>query len=505
MVATLAGLRESALELRERFVDASRELAEATADMERLRSEIADCTATIEGLYSDRRSVRREERYRYTEQISEEKDCRQALREELNTQRERRRQATSRIRSVRLEAQSSKTFLAGEVRRLGSAAAALPTSSKSRFGSQLDALRHQATASVEACRQLIAFLTSFDEVSIASMSPATFMDLDDDGSDHELENASQLIGDEAAVHDDAASLAGSPPGVETRIEFLAEPTAWLVESSNGLECVDRPNREFLPITGTDQTVLYDSYVVTDSLDTRGLTMEAIGVAYASALLGAEARGAILSLGGPGRPDMLSLDADQTLWITEIKATERGGLGLHETGLLRSLAAPDGGEQRLFENSTPWLQRSGVEVLRSIEAALMRGGGTAEMEALAILRDRYAEAVRSGFSSEAFRSEVVQVGLIAPDADYLLPLTVSRSGIMDRFVDEVRPDRIAQVNVVKGAHAPSVAAEPERPTDDANHSPASDEHSNQPDSASAQPAAETPGDDEPSDDNGADDA
>ncbi len=491
MISTLASLRESALELRDRFVDASRELADASASIERVQSDIADSTATIEALYSDRRSVRREEKYWYTEQISEEKDRRQTLRMELNAQRERRRLATSRIRSVRQEAQGKKALLATEVRRLRSAAAALPTSAKSRFGAQLDGLRQHASTSVEACQQLMAFLTSFDEVLVVGVSPAMLAGCEDDSFD----SISSVLGDDGVMGGGLVSLTDVEPAqVETRIEYLQEPPEWLMESWTGLECVDRPNREFLPITGTDETVPYDSYVVADSLDTDGLSMEAIGVAYASALLGAEGRDAILSLGGPGRPDMLSLDRDRNLWITEIKATQQGGRGLHETGLLRSLTDAAGVPLQLFENSAPWLRRSGVEVLRSIEAALTRAASTAEMETLAVLKDRYVEAVRAGFPSEAFKSEVVQVGLISPDADYLLPLTVANSGVIDRFVDDVRPDRIAQVNVVEGAHEASVAEH----AGDATRSVSSEQHSNQGDHVASEAgtgeASETDGSD-----------
>ena len=299
----------------------------------------------------------------------------------------------------------------------------------------------------------MGFLTSLEDYAAAT--PSVFGGvLSDDDDAMETQMLAGFTGGREA--DRALSLLPIPftPAVSTNEEFeyLPEFNDWDYRAlANGLVCIDPPNREFLPLAGQERSVLFDSYVVADSLDVNDLTVETIGVVYATALLGAEGRGAIFSLGGPGRPDMLSLDAEQNLWITEIKATLQGGRGLHETGLLRTLSDGDGGTNQLFENSSAWLQRSGIDVLRGIDGRIQRAVSPAEAEELSILRDRYAEAVRFGFASDRFKAEVIQVGLVTPDSDYLLPLTVANSRMMDRFIDDVRPERIVQVNVVEGAH------------------------------------------------------
>lgn len=180
--------------------------------------------------------------------------------------------------------------------------------------------------------------------------------------------------------------------------------------------------------------------------------ERFGVEVTAAMLAAEGRRAIVSLGGPGKPDLISLDAMGRIWMTEVKGSFKGR-PLYKSGLLRDVRElselyedrpdPLGGRERVWENSPDWLRRSGPDVLRvlkQIEAATEDSKIKADVKELTL---RYAEAVSAGFDKNSHTTEIFQVASLADDqgAPYLDP-----NPTVHAYCAEVEPARITQVDV-----------------------------------------------------------
>lgn len=181
------------------------------------------------------------------------------------------------------------------------------------------------------------------------------------------------------------------------------------------------------------------------------TAERLGEDVSASMLAAEGRRAIVLLGGPGKPDILSLDANGMVWMTEVKGSFRG-TSLSRSGLLRSvnsditdpLAAPSdplGGKLKVWENSPEWLRRSGADVLRNLMAMESKAEDPAVRAGIRELAQRYAEAVSAGFEQSNHATEIFQIGSL-PDGDSLPYLEPNPT--LHAYCAEVEPARITQV-------------------------------------------------------------
>lgn len=106
--------------------------------------------------------------------------------------------------------------------------------------------------------------------------------------------------------------------------------------------------------------------------------EIASVKYTTAYLDTLGHSAIVDVGGPGLPDMLSLSFDKRICITEIKGT-KSQTDLHASGLKRTVMDKNSDEglrqEVLMENSPAWLLRSRnghdsvIQTLGAIDAAI----------------------------------------------------------------------------------------------------------------------------------------
>jgi len=185
----------------------------------------------------------------------------------------------------------------------------------------------------------------------------------------------------------------------------------------------------------------------------GETAERLGLSVTSSILAAEGRRAIVLLGGPAKPDMISLDSAGKLWLTEVKGTFKG-TALSRAGLLRSvignpddpraqLPDPLTGKVKVWENSPEWLRRSGADVLRNLKAMEEAAADQSAKSAVRELMLRYAEAVSAGFEPTSHMTEMFQVGSssIGESLPYL-----DASPALHAYCAEVEPERITQVEV-----------------------------------------------------------
>jgi len=113
--------------------------------------------------------------------------------------------------------------------------------------------------------------------------------------------------------------------------------------------------------------------------------------------------------------------------------------------------------RVLELSPQWLARTDhgslldrtSRVLKAISAAIEAEQDPARRESLRVVSSAYREAARHGFSPLVCHKELIQVGMQA-EGDQLKPIQVMRSKTIDEFCREVQPDRIVQINVLKGS-------------------------------------------------------
>ena len=175
-------------------------------------------------------------------------------------------------------------------------------------------------------------------------------------------------------------------------------------------------------------------------------IEFAAVKTTAAFLAGEGAQEIVVIGGPGRPDMVSLGGDGELLITEIKGT-KVGTRLAQAGLLRigasEVADPLTGELGVFENSPAWLRRSGLDVVRRLQEAERNATVPSQRDNLHELVQRYSEAVASGFAPGSYRTDLFQIGFLPGDQELEW---ASPSPMTHAFCAEVRPERIVQVQV-----------------------------------------------------------
>jgi len=233
----------------------------------------------------------------------------------------------------------------------------------------------------------------------------------------------------------------SVAGGEVTLTSLENPinTALVVESTYEFEVGER--RGAIP------------YRVFSLADTGSLEIqnpEEFGVRVTAEMLAAEGRPCIIALGGPSKPDILSLDGAGNLWLTEVKGSFKG-TPLARAGLLRTLkpdtpteaaaADPLTSTVKVWENSPEWLRRSGVDVLKNltmIEGTVDDADLRTKIHELTL---RYAQAVTTGFEEEDYCTEIFQVGALAGSESlpYLDP-----NPTLHAYCADVEPTRITQV-------------------------------------------------------------
>lgn len=187
------------------------------------------------------------------------------------------------------------------------------------------------------------------------------------------------------------------------------------------------------------------------------------------LLQARGHRVALSVGGPGLPDVISLDASGRLWISEVKGTTISGK-LPASGLKRTLATGShaNAPYTMFENAPEWLLRhtSGIgrveQVLGAIDKAIESTAEAGHKLQLRELRERYRDAARQGFSPLICDKQLVQVGFQNAN-DNLAPPSWFRSELLDEYIHEVEPAKIVQVEVVLGSAQSEVFDQPSQIT------------------------------------------
>lgn len=233
---------------------------------------------------------------------------------------------------------------------------------------------------------------------------------------------------------------------------------------HGLRLLEPPISDVYLSNDGRTAVPLEAYTVYDSLDSLsdsvfsmledGLFSAADGaqkigdvaVEFACALLRSCGHSAVWKGGGPGQPDIMSLDAQGKLWISESKGTFRNAF-LPNTGLERRLDSRGGDAPvRLMENSPAWLMRKVGSTLNSIELAIGSSADPIEKVELQQIRDAYLQAARNNFRSNLVSTQIVQVGVSSGSAS-LKPPYSAESGFFDRWVDQTAPEKIVQIDVV----------------------------------------------------------
>lgn len=185
----------------------------------------------------------------------------------------------------------------------------------------------------------------------------------------------------------------------------------------------------------------------------GRTAEKFAIDTTLAFMAAEKRLMTVVLGGPGAPDILSIDKLGRLISTEVKGSF-SGTPLDRAGLLRNVRSADPltGE-KMYENSPEWHRRNAARVLSNLNraAATATGGTQAQIREVA---SHYAKAMDLGFESNSITSEVFQVGERKE-----LPM-IEPSAMTQSFLADTYTDRVIQIDVVSDEKSGSAA--------DANH-------------------------------------
>lgn len=175
------------------------------------------------------------------------------------------------------------------------------------------------------------------------------------------------------------------------------------------------------------------------------TAESFAVNVAVSKLIAEGRQAIVILGGPGKPDIISVDANNKLCFTEVKGSY-SGRHLANSGLLRTVKDetedPLLGETKVWENSPEWLRRSGVDVLRNLKDMQDKNDDPNTKSQLQELYLLYSDAVANGFEKDNHLTEIYQVGNL-DDGDELPYLEANAT--LHAYCAEVEPESITQIS------------------------------------------------------------
>jgi hypothetical protein len=254
-----------------------------------------------------------------------------------------------------------------------------------------------------------------------------------------------------------------PTMVDGEIKYVPEPAFVSYQASladgNVLKFVDPVTESSrLSMEGTVSTPII-GYSVADTIDMSGLNAEEIGIRYATALLEATGRETVVALGGPYMWDVMSLDGEGKLWISELKGTEKFG-SLAGSGLLRKLQVKDNEGQpytvEFFENSREYLQIKAPHVEKHLDDLIQSEKDINRRDSLLELRTKLADAIDQGFMPTTYNTEVIQVSR-SSGSDTIEPVDVIESGRIDNYISAVQPNRIVQIDVIEGSAASEMMA------------------------------------------------
>lgn len=417
-------LRSQVAAVCKQWSDIAQELSAVSDELSALSSDIESASDEIAGLYGEKRDAPRQEKQYYRELIDQAKSRKSELKDRIRSKKsELSSLRQQRVNALR-EGSKLRSSLANEIANL--------TRQHSHIGR--NTLPSWAVHSIAGMRNTIASGQRFCNEQLRLLSDS-------------FETKNKLIADDLEITDE-------------------EPSYWSIlgptPSQDPLHLVEPPTQERYVTQDNSTSVSTETYTVFDTLGIVGQTIEKMGVMHTEALLRSQGRTLVIEIGGKGMPDMLSLDQDNRLWITEIKATQNSN-DIYQSGLLRTLKKEDahgnlGREKaRVLELSAEWLGWKDRNVLmarpslvlRAISAAINKEGDPARKESLRLLSSQFREAARQGFHPQVCRKELVQVGMQA-DSNTLKPLQVMQSKLIDDFCKEVQPDRIVQVNILQGS-------------------------------------------------------
>lgn len=475
------------------FQVASADLESAVGELERVKSEIREKRDDIGWLKSERRGLRGPDRDYLTTQIDSAYD-------DLSCLHDRRHDASDALRQCKREVgatRSSMKRLVGRLRRVveksGSGAPRIVVggglASASGFGEISQAYDQAGAFAVILIQTLQAALDGSGHttattaaISFAEARPSTTNSADSADSSAAVTRGGggQVVGATAAGDGRAIdtptpvrepllgieeSFLGYVPEERRRVAFMTAGQVH-IETVQAMEGVEEPHHDVLSynIVGSDGALVAHREVPLavfelpkDRWDAGDRRQEDFGVETAMAWMAARGRRAIVAIGGPGRPDVLSLTHDGQLVRSEVKGTF-SGTSLGAAGLFRprivsrmeqvSLSllpqiwdgnGPANDSVKVAENSRSWIAISAGSVLKQLDqlADQVEDSGlrTDYME----LADRFRTSYLDGrFVEEG--SEVIQVGQgeELPDP--------SNSIVLHQYCEAARPSQIIQINV-----------------------------------------------------------
>lgn len=185
----------------------------------------------------------------------------------------------------------------------------------------------------------------------------------------------------------------------------------------------------------------------ESWNKEAYTAENFGINVTISMLKAEGRQAIVILGGPGKPDIISINSNNKLCFTEVKGSY-SGRSLANSGLLRTVKDetetkdPLLGETKVWENSPEWLRRNGEKVLRNLKDIQDKNDDEETKSQLQELYLLCADAVANGFENVDYLTEIFQVGNL--DDGEELPY-LEANATLHAYCAEVEPESITQIS------------------------------------------------------------
>jgi hypothetical protein len=428
-------LRTKVGEVSGKWSSVSQDVLAVESKIDSLSSLIESAKSEIQSLIEERRATPRRERQYFRDLIQGAKDQKNTLTSEMRSERRSLSELRAQQQQTNRDARQLRSELGGESRRLTSEFQRLSGESPEWATAGLTQLRHTLAGGIEFCAQQ---LRSLEEVF-----------------------GWQGIGNNS-----------------DEIEIVPDPPFWSIlgptpSSVNPLHLVEPPRVEPYLTEDGMTTVPTETYTVFDTIDVTGQSIEMKAVIHARALLESQGRTLVLEIGGKGLADILSLDQENRLWISEIKGTERAA-SLSQVGLLRDLrtggnisaSGSDPGYEKVLELSPSWLARTDSgslvdrpsRVLKAISSAIITEQDPARKEALRVVSSSYKEAARHGFNPLVCHKELIQVGLQS-QGDALRPMQMMQSKTMDTFCKEVEPDRIVQMNVLVGSRESDIFEQP----------------------------------------------
>lgn len=435
--------------------------AEASADLARISDAIDDVKAEIADLIEAKRDAADEDRQALREEIQYAIERKSDLIAEAREKRSEMAGIRANVRHLRSEANNLSSGLQAELKRLSKGAERIRSSSPASVSFGISGVWSAVESGHRFCIQMLQNLDAvFERGRANSSDDLVFV------ADGAVDGAAGVLG---GIIDVVAGLVGK--GVDATaglvgvaIDATTEITDKTVDT--GLLLTEPPLREMYLTLDERRTVPFESYSVFDTLAIPGRSVVEIGeaaVEYAAALLKGLGHASVTAIGGPGLPDILSLDRDRRLWVSEVKGTQ--SFRTPASGLARVLASQDKGgnriQERLMENSPAWLSRSSgsvnrvSQVLAAIDRAMVAENASSRREDLRALREAYREAAKSGFNPLVCERQLVQVGF-HQSGDVLKPPSAIKSAAFDEWVKVVEPAKIVQIDVIPDApNAPSV--------------------------------------------------